>query len=187
MTKTRGFQVVFESGQLSHLQSSLSSSSDQIIRQLSHTSSSPTQLSPHPHPFTSPLLANHLSTLSLSIPPLTPTTLLSPIITRRNQLVTKSIPRLQLSAQRALLTTYSTALLGASISWVAYVPPVDVLSAGTASGLGLLTIVGSLALGQKLWAGAQKKFWRDWNRVTGMLKGDLEVRTESRTALMGKK
>lgn len=178
MTKNSGVQVVFESGQLSHLQSSLSSSSDQIIRQLSHTSSSPTQLSPHPHPFTSPLLANHLSTLSLSIPPLTPTTLLSPIITRRNQLVTKSIPRLQLSAQRALLTTYSTALLGASMSWVAYVPPVDVLSAGTASGLGLLSIVGSLALGQKLWAGAQKKFWRDWNRVTGMLKGDLEVRAQ---------
>ncbi|KIR58036.1 hypothetical protein I314_06001 [Cryptococcus bacillisporus CA1873] len=172
-------QVVFESGQLSHLQSSLSSSSDQIIRQLSHTSSSPTQLSPHPHPFTSPLLANHLSTLSLSIPPLTPTTLLSPIITRRNQLVTKSIPRLQLSAQRALLTTYSTALLGVSMSWVAYVPPVDVLSAGTASGLGLLSIVGSLALGQKLWGGAQKKFWRDWNRVTGMLKGDLETRLDT--------
>lgn len=69
------------------------------------------------------------------------------------------------------------------MSWVAYVPPIEVLSAGTASGLGLLSVVGSLALGQKFWAGAQKKFWRDWNRVTGMLKGDLEVRTESRTAL----
>ncbi|OWZ61402.1 hypothetical protein AYX15_06384 [Cryptococcus neoformans] len=172
-------QMVFESGQLSHLQSSLSSSSDQVIRQLSHTSTSPTQSSPHPHPFTSPLLANHLSTLSLSIPPLTPTTLLSPILTRRNQLLTESIPRLQLSAQRALLTTYSTALLGASLSWVAYVPPIEVLSAGTAGGLGLLSIVGSLALGQKFWGGAQKKFWRDWNRVTGMLKGDLETRLDT--------
>ncbi|OXC65339.1 hypothetical protein AYX13_05582 [Cryptococcus neoformans] len=172
-------QMVFESGQLSHLQSSLSSSSDQVIRQLSHTSTSPTQSSPHPHPFTSPLLANHLSTLSLSIPPLTPTTLLSPILTRRNQLLTESIPRLQLSAQRALLTTYSTALLGASVSWIAYVPPIEVLSAGTAGGLGLLSIVGSLALGQKFWAGAQKKFWRDWNRVTGMLKGDLETRLDT--------
>lgn len=73
------------------------------------------------------------------------------------------------------------------MSWVAYVPPVDVLSAGTASGLGLLSIVGSLALGQKLWGGAQKKFWRDWNRVTGMLKGDLEVRTGSRTSFMGRR
>lgn len=173
-----GAQMVFESGQLSHLQSSLSSSSDEIIRQLSHTSTSPTQSPPHPHPFTSPLLANHLSTLSLSIPPLTPTTLLSPILTRRNQLVTQSIPRLQLSAQRALLTTYSTALLGASLSWAAYVPPIEILSAGTAGGLGLLSIVGSLALGQKFWTGAQRKFWRDWNRVTGMLKGDLEVRAE---------
>lgn len=57
-------------------------------------------------------------------------------------------------------------------------PPIEVLSAGTAGGLGLLSIVGSLALGQKFWRGAQKKFWRDWNRVTGMLKGDLEVRAE---------
>lgn len=57
-------------------------------------------------------------------------------------------------------------------------PPIEILSAGTAGGLGLLSIVGSLALGQKFWAGAQRKFWRDWNRVTGMLKGDLEVRAE---------
>ncbi|WVQ83505.1 hypothetical protein IAT38_005646 [Cryptococcus sp. DSM 104549] len=176
-------QLVFETGQLSHLQLSLSKSADRTIRQLSHppspthATSSPATTSPHP--FTSPLLTNHLSTLSLSIPPLTPTSLLSPLSSRRTQLLTTSIPRLQTSASRALLTTYSTALLGCSLSWVAYVPPVEILSAGTAGGLGLLGVVASLAWGQRLWGKAQKKFWKDWDRVTGMLKGDLETRFDT--------
>ncbi|WVR04094.1 hypothetical protein IAU60_001093 [Kwoniella sp. DSM 27419] len=168
-------QVIFETGELSYLQKSLDHSSDQTIRQLSHSSHSPTSS----HPFTSPLLLNHLSTLSLSVPPLLSTSLLTPILTRREQLLTQSIPRLHASAQRALLTTYSTSLVGASLSWMSYVDPIHLTSAPTAAGLGILSVVSSLALGQKLWAKAQSKFWRDWKRITGMLKGDLETRFET--------
>ncbi|OCF42512.1 hypothetical protein I317_03628 [Kwoniella heveanensis CBS 569] len=165
-------QIIFETGQLSQLQSSLDMTSDQTIRKLSHPSHTPSST----HPFTSPLLLNHLSTLSLSIPPLTPTTLLTPILTRREQLLAQSVPRLQASAQRALLTTYSTALLSMSLSWMSYVPPLTLTSAPTAVGLGLLGVVASLAWGQRMWGKAQKKFWKDWTRITGMMKGDLETR-----------
>ncbi|WWD16806.1 hypothetical protein CI109_101238 [Kwoniella shandongensis] len=166
-------QIIFETGELSQLQTDLDHSADHIIRQLSNPTHGP---KPKTHPFTSPLLSNHLSTLSLSIPPLAPTSLLTPILIRRDQLVGLSVPRLQLSAQRALLSTYSTAFLGVSMSWVSYVPPVDLISAGTATGLGLLSVVASLAMGQRLWGRAQKRFWRDWKRVTGMMKGDLQTR-----------
>ncbi|WVW79700.1 hypothetical protein I302_101670 [Kwoniella bestiolae CBS 10118] len=176
-------QIIFESGQLSHLQLQLNTLSDHTIRQLSHSTSSTST-----HPFTSPLLLNHLSTLSLSIPPLTPTSLTSPISTRRQQLLTQSIPRLHSSAQRALLTTYATSLLGVSLSWMSYVPPIALTSASTALGLGILSVVASLALGQRLWGKAQKKFWRDWKRITGMMKGDLETRfdTALRTQVLAK-
>nr|ODN98663.1 hypothetical protein L204_02627 [Cryptococcus depauperatus CBS 7855] len=168
-------QLIFEAGQLAQLQTNLSLTSDKIVKLLSHQHSTRTSI----HPFNSPLLANQLSTLSLSIPPLTPTTLLHPISTRRSQLLSLSLPRLQLSAQRTLLTTYSIAFCGASLSWVAYVPPVELFSAGTATGLGLLSIMGSLAAGQKLWERAQKSFWKDWKRVTRMLKGDLKAQLDT--------
>ncbi|WVF66729.1 hypothetical protein IAT40_001471 [Kwoniella sp. CBS 6097] len=169
-------QIIFETGQLSQLQTSLDTSSDQTIRKLSHSHPSHTSTPTSTHPFTSPLLLNHLSTLSLSIPPLSPTTLLTPILTRREQLLVQSVPRLQTSAQKALLTTYSTALLGMSLSWMSYVPPLSLTSAPTAVGLGLLGVVASLALGQRMWGKAQRKFWKDWTRITGMMKGDLETR-----------
>ncbi|KAK8861291.1 hypothetical protein IAR55_002110 [Kwoniella newhampshirensis] len=166
-------QIIFETGELSQLQTSLDHDADHTIRQLSNPTHGP---KPKTHPFTSPLLTNHLSTLSLSIPPLAPTSLLTPILTRRDQMLNQSVPRLQLSAQRALLSTYSTAFLGVSLSWVSYVPPLSTISAGTATGLGLLSIVASLAMGQRLWGRAQKRFWRDWKRITGMMKGDLQTR-----------
>ncbi|WRT65407.1 uncharacterized protein IL334_002350 [Kwoniella shivajii] len=183
-------QIIFETGKLSNLQFTLDSNSDHIIRQLQSThpsnSTSPTPNSTHP--FTSPLLLNHLSTLSLSIPPLSPASLTTPIIIRRRQLLTQSIPRLHTSAQRALLTTYATSLLGVSSSWMSFVPPISLTSASTAIGLGILSIVASLALGQRLWGRAQRKFWRDWKRITGMMKGDLETRfdTALRTQVLAK-
>ncbi len=54
-------------------------------------------------------------------------------------------------------------------------PPVASLSLGTAIGLGILCAVGSVAMGQRLWLRAQKRFWKDWTRLTQMLKGDLQV------------
>jgi hypothetical protein len=44
---------------------------------------------------------------------------------------------------------------------------------GTAIGLG--GVVGGLALGQRMWDKGVRKFWRDWKRLGGMLKGDLQV------------
>ncbi|WWC68938.1 uncharacterized protein I206_102874 [Kwoniella pini CBS 10737] len=177
-------QIIFETGQLSNLQLHLDHNSDHIIRQLSHSTNTSTST----HPFTSPLLLNHLSTLSLSIPPLSPTSLLAPITTRREQLLNQSIPRLHSSAQRALLTTYATSLLGVSLSWMSYVPPMTLISGATATGLGILSIVASLAFGQRLWGKAQKKFWRDWKRITNMMKGDLETRFDAalRTQVLAK-
>ncbi|TYJ59017.1 hypothetical protein B9479_000005 [Cryptococcus floricola] len=173
-------QIVFETGQLSQLQQSLSSSSDEILRQLAHPSRQRhISAATRGNPLSSPLLANHLSTLSLSIPTLTPAHLLSPIITRRNQLISQSIPRLQISAQRSLLTTYSTTILGVTGSWIGSVAPLELFSTSTAGGLGVLSVVASLALGQTLWARAQKRFWKDWERITGMLKGDLETRLDT--------
>ncbi|WWC87559.1 uncharacterized protein L201_002449 [Kwoniella dendrophila CBS 6074] len=180
-------QIIFESGQLSYLQKNLDLKSNKIIKELSilpisssksSSSSSNSQIS---HPFTSPLLLNHLSTLSLSIPQLTskPIPLLEPIIIRRNQLLNQSIPNLQSSAQKTLLLTYSTSLLGLSLSWLSYVPPIEIFGSTTAIGLGLLSIVSSIALGQKLWKKAQKKFWRDWFRITAMMKGDLQTRFDT--------
>ncbi|ODN76969.1 hypothetical protein L202_05532 [Cryptococcus amylolentus CBS 6039] len=173
-------QIVFETGQLSQLQQSLSSSSDETLRQLAHPSRQRyIAAATRGNPLSSPLLANYLSTLSLSIPTLTPAHLLSPILTRRNQLISQSIPRLQISAQRSLLTTYSTTILGVTGSWIGSVAPLELFSTSTAGGLGVLSVVASLALGQTLWARAQKRFWKDWDRITGMLKGDLETKFDT--------
>ncbi|ORY25235.1 hypothetical protein BCR39DRAFT_544538 [Naematelia encephala] len=178
-------QVIFETGQLAQLESQLSSQVNTTLRQLS---SQPTSIRSSadlhiaaPHPFSSPLLINHLRSLSLSIPDLRSDSLTRPITARRDQLSSISGTQLQRSANRALLTTYSMAAAGVVSSWAAYVPPLAVLSSGSAAGLAILSVVASLALGQRLWARAQKHFWRDWSRITSMLKGDLE--TQFTTAL----
>ncbi|TXT11021.1 hypothetical protein VHUM_01772 [Vanrija humicola] len=167
-------QLVYEAGQLSELQGSLGASADRTARQLSASRT------PHGgeanvagHPFSSPLLLNHLSSLGLEVPPVGPRALLPPLTSRRAQLLSTVVPRLQVSAQRSLLTTYALALAGVSASWVACVPPLALISGYTATGLGLLSVVGGLALGQRFWARAQRRFWKDWARVTDMLKDDL--------------
>lgn len=169
-------QLVYEAGQLSELQGSLGASADRTARQLS-SSRTPqgSEANVAGHPFSSPLLLNHLSSLGLSIPPVEPRTLLPPLTSRRNQLLSTVVPRLQVSAQRSLLTTYALSLAGVSASWVACVPPLALISGYTATALGLLSVVGGLALGQRFWARAQRRFWKDWARVTDMLKDDLVV------------
>lgn len=99
---------------------------------------------------------------------------MTPLQQRRQQLVSVSINHLQKSASRALLTTYGFAASGIFASWWAYVPPVAAISSTTAIGLGLLSIVSSAALGQNRWGRAQHSFWQEWNRITGMLREDLQ-------------
>jgi hypothetical protein len=138
---------------------------DDTIRKMATTSS---------RPLSSPLLVNHLATLSLSIPDLSPSTLLSPLQQRRRQLIDIPITRLQASARRALLTTFTLAATGVFSSWWAFVPPVAAISSSTAGALGLLSVVSAAALGQRRWTTAQQKFWKEWDRATGMLRGDLQ-------------
>ena len=156
---------MYETGQLSQLRRNLDLQTDGTIRKLASSTS---------HPLSSPLLVNHIATLSLSIPDLTPTTLLSALQQRRRQIIDIPINRLQVSARRALLTTFTLATTGIFSSWWAYVPPVEFLSASTASALGILSVVSAAALGQKRWATAQTGFWKEWDRSTKMLRGDLQ-------------
>lgn len=133
------------------------------------------QIGPRPLPFSSPLLANHISSITLAIPPIEATSLIEPILVRRDQLLSNSLPRLQVSASRAMLSTYTSGLAGVLVSWIWAVPPIALLSAPTGTGLGILSVVASVALGQRLWRRAQVRFWRDWDRIAAMLKEDLSV------------
>lgn len=161
-------QLTFEAGQLAQLQASLGDAADNTARQLTKTGGEMAG-----HPFSSPLLINHLSSLSLSIPRVSPNTLLQPVTSRRTQLLGTMVPKLQISAQRTLLSSYALSLVGCSASWCAYVQPLELISSSTAFGTGLLSIVSGVALGQQIWAKAQKRWWKDWDRVTQMLKEDL--------------
>lgn len=80
-----------------------------------------------------------------------------------------------MSAQRALLTSLGSSTIALAASWFCYVPPLAILSGPTAIGIGLLSIVGSAALGQRRWLKAQRTFWADWARITDMLRGDLQT------------
>lgn len=151
------------------MQQNISHETDDKLRQLAKTRSTSPSLS-------SPVLVNHLSTLALSIPAFEPASLLAPLTKRRDQLLRESVPRLQSSAQRSLVSTLGVGAGGMAASWAAYVPPLALLSEATAAGLGLLSVIAALALGQRSWAKAQQRFWHDWGRVTSMLRGDLQVR-----------
>ncbi|GMK54558.1 hypothetical protein CspeluHIS016_0111440 [Cutaneotrichosporon spelunceum] len=167
-------QLIFEAGQLSQLQSQLGKESDTTARSLTSSSSDRAG-----HPFSSPLLLNHLASLALSIPSVSSTSLLPPVATRRAQLVNTAVPQLQVTAQRALASSLTLAMAGAAGAWTAFAPPLSYISGGTAVGLGALAIVSSLALGQAWWAQGQRRFWKSWNRVTAMLKDDLSANFDS--------
>lgn len=153
---------MFEAGQISQLQAQLGASSLSLIRR-------------QPTPFQSAALVNHLSSLALSTPSIDPSTLTAPIAERRTMLITRSIPVVHRKAQRTLYTGYLMSLAGTVGAWVGYVPPIEMLSAPTAVGLGLLSVLGSLAWGQRRWAKVQKAFWRDWERSVAALRGDVQV------------
>lgn len=161
-------QLVYEAGQLAQLQTQLGREADHTAKSLTSASSERAG-----HPFSSPVLLNHLASLALSIPPVAPGTLLPPVATRKAQLVNTAVPRLQISAQRALASSTVLTLASAAGAWFAYVPPAAAISGATAVGLGALGFVSSLALGQAWWGKAQRKFWKDYKRVTHMLKDDL--------------
>lgn len=73
----------------------------------------------------------------------------------------------------------SLGLGGIFASWWIYVPPVASASFATAVGLGLLSVLASIVLGQRRWDKAQQIFWKEWSRSTDMMRGDLQVRYSS--------
>jgi hypothetical protein len=166
-------QIIFETGQLAQLQTQLNAESDDLVRQLAATPGTSKTLGSHP--FSSPLLVNRLSTLSLAIPVLTPFSLLEPIYRRRKQLSEVSVQRLHRTARASMLVTYGASASGALFSWLAQLDPLALVSSETAIGLGILSLVASVAAGQRLWHIAQRRFWKDFDRVTKMLEGDLKV------------
>lgn len=155
---------------MSLLQDSLNSEVDETVRALSAVS-----ISSEAHPLASPVLRNHLSTLSLAVPDLQPTTLLEPLYRRRRQMIEVCANNLQLDARTAMLQTLGVGFVGAFASWWLCVPPLAAFNPATAVGLGSLSIVGALVLGQRQWSKAQSNFWREWKRSTCLLKGDLQV------------
>ena len=166
-------QLVFEAGQLVQLQRTMSAQVDATLRHLaSRDHSNRSSSSPL---LTFPTLLNRLSTLSMSVPPVEPQVLLEPISMRRRQILTDTVPRLQRAAHRILFTSGTLGILGAAGAWMAYITPVSTLSASTAVALGALSAVSSAALGQRMWSRAQVQFWKDWNRITMMMREDLQV------------
>lgn len=145
---------------------------DSTIRQLSVLTK---DASTAAHPFSSPLLINHLSSLFLSVPVIEADTMLAPVHRRRNQLRQLSVPRLQSSAYRILATTFSVAFVGSGLSCLACIPPFAIIHSSAAIACGATAVLSSVLLGQRLWARAVQHFWRDWARVTMMLKTDLQV------------
>lgn len=156
-------QLVFESGQMAQLQEQLNTETDRVVRKLSDMGTN--------HPFASKMLQNHLASLTLSTPTFAPDSLLQPIRTRRRQIQTECIPRLHRSAQRSILTAFSTGFAGALASVLVY----PSIPGATAAGLGILSVIGGIILGQRAWYRAQSRFIRDMDRITGMLQGDLQA------------
>jgi hypothetical protein len=126
-------------------------------------------------PLSSPVLINHLSTLTLAIPDFEVDTLLEPIASRRRQVVEKAVARLQLDAQRTLFSTVGIFAVTVPTAWAACLPPLSLITGYAATGLGILGILSGLLLGQRWWQKSQAVFWKDWHRISSMLRGDLEV------------
>lgn len=102
---------------------------------------------------------------------------MEPVESRRRQISQQLVPRLHRSAQRILLSSYTiaTAGIGASIAASAFA----LTSAPTAVALGLLSLVTSMAAGQRMWERARRRYWRDWERIIQMLHEDLQVRFQN--------
>ncbi|KAI5116574.1 hypothetical protein M0805_006731 [Coniferiporia weirii] len=150
--------LVFHTGRISRLQSSLSS----------HTT---TFLSSLPPPFHSPILHNTLAQLT-SAPsfPIAPSALLAPLHARTAQLA-YATRALHLSAQRLLLASFfsvSFSSLGSYALWLAHTLDMPTAAGGAA----LATLAGvRWAIGR--WERARRAWWADFGRVGAGLERDL--------------
>lgn len=69
------------------------------------------------------------------------------------------------------MTAFSVGFAGALASVLSY----PLISGYTAASLGILSVLAGILLGQKAWYRSQRRFSRDFDRITGMLQGDLQV------------
>lgn len=122
-------------------------------------------------PYYSPLFLNRLKQLDFETT-ITPCALLDAVTSRRNQLLRFSVPHLQSRAHKMTWTSLSLVFFSNSAAWTATIP-LDLVSPATGLGIGLLGTLMSIRWGVGLWARAQNKFWRDWDRVEQGLEQDL--------------
>jgi hypothetical protein len=126
----------------------------------------------------SPVLQNTLSQLSSSPSyHLQTSTLITPIRTRQNQLISYPTTRLHLAGQNAVLRMLGGLVGGAGI--VVYLlgigSGIAATSAGTAVGVSMLCTLLGVRWAVGKWERAKKRWWADWWRVGEGLRRDLEV------------
>ncbi|KAF5380459.1 hypothetical protein D9615_004628 [Tricholomella constricta] len=167
-------QLILQTGRLSALQQDM-------------TKSIFTLLAAHPNPpFNSVVLHNSLRQLAASPSfPVTPQTLMYPIITRRAQIIEHPTTRLHVAGQRAVLGMGGGIAAGAGVSWAGWYGWLTGsgegllgavgLDAGTAMGVGLLGAVMGVRWAVGKWERSKRRWWEDWNRVGEGLGRDLRV------------
>lgn len=125
------------------------------------------------HSILSSVLKNKVEAFATTTPSLAAADFVAPLQARRQQIASVIMPQLRTAAFRVSVLSYTGAFAGSCISWAVAVPPVELIQPGTALGLGLLSIVSFMSLGQRLWQRAQRSFWTDWNRTALSASEDL--------------
>lgn len=155
-------QLIFKTGRLSALQTSLTSAASLL----------PTQLP-------SPLLQNTLSQLSSSPSyPLHTSTLIAPLQTRQEQLISFPTTRLHIAAQNAVLRMLGGTVGGAGAA--AYIffegaAGIGLSGGGSAAGAMMLCTLLGVRWAVGKWERAKRRWWADWKRVGEGLGRDLKV------------
>ena len=129
----------------------------------------------------SPVLQNTLSQLTSSPSyPLQTSTLITPLQTRQNQLISYPTTRLHLAGQSSLLGILGGVVGGSGTA--AYLLGVgssvgmaDASAPGTTIGVLMLCVLLGLRWAVGRWERAKTQWWEDWARVGEGLGRDLEV------------
>lgn len=167
-------QLIFHTGRLSALQSTLTASTSALLA----TTDAPS--------LKSPVLSNSLRQLQSSPSfHLTPSQLTPPIHIRKAQIIQYPTTRLHLAGQKAVVGMSGGIATGVGLSWagwVGWLPGsgeglLGILSmdAGTALGVGGLGALVGVRWAVGRWEKAKKLWWEDWARVGDGLQRDLNV------------
>ena len=156
-------KLILHTGRLSALQGSLSSSATLL-----------------PPLLPSPVLQNTLAQLSSSPSyTLQTSTLITPLRTRLDQLISYPTTRLHLAGQSALLGILGrVGGTGIAIYLLGVWSGIGIAGAsgpGTAAGILALSLLVGVRWSMGKWERAKKRWWGDWSRLGEGLRRDLEV------------